>query len=167
MTRWQFRRTSRLFIYWENIYPLEHSTENDTELLVLFVCKGKCSHGGAGDQTSKIEPKGGINKDSFDASHGHLHPDAANLAIAATSWLLEDIRGAAGDGPFLQYETLSACVSCFKEVKGVSSSHSFVSFPPSGCWESPKDPVKRFVLWSTPRKAWATTSKPCGPSPPP
>ncbi|XP_040038303.2 von Willebrand factor A domain-containing protein 7 [Gasterosteus aculeatus] len=64
--------------------------------------KGKCSHGGAGDQTSKIEPKGGINKDSFDASHGHLHPDAANLAIAATSWLLEDIRGAAGDRPFLQ-----------------------------------------------------------------
>ncbi|KAM8898612.1 von Willebrand factor A domain-containing protein 7-like isoform 1-T3 [Spinachia spinachia] len=64
--------------------------------------KGKCSHGGAVDQTSRIEPKGGINKDSFGASHGHLHTDAANLAMAATSLLLEDIRGAAGDRPFLQ-----------------------------------------------------------------
>nr|XP_046266994.1 von Willebrand factor A domain-containing protein 7-like [Scatophagus argus] len=64
--------------------------------------KGKCSHGGAVDQTSTIEPKGGINKDTFDSSHGHLHTDAANLAIAATSELLEDIRGAAGDRPFLQ-----------------------------------------------------------------
>ncbi|KAM6911568.1 von Willebrand factor A domain-containing protein 7-like [Lycodopsis pacificus] len=64
--------------------------------------KGKCSHGGAVDQTSNIEPKGGINKDTNSSSHGHLHTDAANLAIAATSGLLEDIRGAAGDRPFLQ-----------------------------------------------------------------
>ncbi|KAM6911567.1 von Willebrand factor A domain-containing protein 7-like [Lycodopsis pacificus] len=64
--------------------------------------KGKCSHGGAVDQTSNIEPKGGINKDTFSSSHGHLHTDAANLAIAATSGLLEDIQGAAGDRPFLQ-----------------------------------------------------------------
>lgn len=63
---------------------------------------GKCSHGGAVDQTSTIEPTGGINKDSLDASHGHLHLDAANLAIAATSQLLEDIRGAAGDKSFLE-----------------------------------------------------------------
>ncbi|XP_062414135.1 LOW QUALITY PROTEIN: von Willebrand factor A domain-containing protein 7-like [Pungitius pungitius] len=70
--------------------------------LVSTKPKGKCSHGGAVDQTSRIEPKGGINKDSFGASHGHLHTDAANLAIAATSLLLEDIRGAAGDRPFLQ-----------------------------------------------------------------
>ncbi|KAG8008012.1 von Willebrand factor A domain-containing protein 7 [Nibea albiflora] len=73
--------------------------------------KGKCSHGGAVDQTSTIEPKGGINKDTFESSHGHLHLKAANLAIAATSELLEDIRGAAGDRPFLQYETHSACFS--------------------------------------------------------
>ncbi|XP_031694999.1 von Willebrand factor A domain-containing protein 7-like, partial [Anarrhichthys ocellatus] len=64
--------------------------------------KGKCSHGGATDQTSNIEPKGGINKDTFSSSHGHLHTDAVNLAIAATSGLLEDIQGAAGDRPFLQ-----------------------------------------------------------------
>ncbi|TMS13764.1 von Willebrand factor A domain-containing protein 7 [Larimichthys crocea] len=64
--------------------------------------KGKCSHGGVFDQTSTIEPKGGINKDTFESSHGHLHVKAANLAIAATSELLEDIRGAAGDRPFLQ-----------------------------------------------------------------
>lgn len=64
--------------------------------------KGKCSHGGLIDQTSNIAPKGGINKDTLDASHGHLHNDASNVAIAATSELLDDIRRAAGDGPFLQ-----------------------------------------------------------------
>ncbi|XP_006808726.1 von Willebrand factor A domain-containing protein 7-like [Neolamprologus brichardi] len=64
--------------------------------------KGKCSHGGAVDQTSKIEPKGGINKDKESSSHGYLHTQAANIAIAATSELLEDIRGAAGDRPFLR-----------------------------------------------------------------
>ncbi|XP_071362021.1 von Willebrand factor A domain-containing protein 7-like [Trachinotus anak] len=69
--------------------------------------KGKCSHGGPIDQTSKIEPKGGINKDKFDSSHGHLHSEAANLAIAATSELLEDVRRAAGDRPFLQMMGIS------------------------------------------------------------
>ncbi|KAJ0061608.1 hypothetical protein NL108_005753, partial [Boleophthalmus pectinirostris] len=68
---------------------------------------GKCSHGGSVDQTSKIEPKGGINKDTFGSSHGHLHTQAANLAIAATSQLLEDIRGAAGDKEFLQLMGIS------------------------------------------------------------
>ncbi|XP_032390256.1 von Willebrand factor A domain-containing protein 7 isoform X1 [Etheostoma spectabile] len=63
---------------------------------------GKCSHGGGFDRTSNIEPKGGINKDTFKSSHGNLHITAANMAIAATSELLEDIRGAAGDKTFLQ-----------------------------------------------------------------
>uniref|UniRef100_A0A3Q2GIT4 von Willebrand factor A domain-containing protein 7-like n=1 Tax=Cyprinodon variegatus TaxID=28743 RepID=A0A3Q2GIT4_CYPVA len=63
---------------------------------------GKCSHGGGIDQTSKIEPKGGINKDSFKSEHGHLHTQAANVAIAATSQLLEDVRLAAGERPFLE-----------------------------------------------------------------
>lgn len=63
---------------------------------------GKCSHGGAVDQTSKLEPTGGINKDSLKSEHGHLHRRAANLAIAATSQLLEDIRLAAGENSFLQ-----------------------------------------------------------------
>ncbi|XP_041809022.1 von Willebrand factor A domain-containing protein 7-like [Chelmon rostratus] len=75
--------------------------------LVSTKPKGKCSHGGAVDQTSTIDPKGGINKDTLDASHGYLHTDAANLAIAATSELLEDIRGAAGDRPFLQMMGIS------------------------------------------------------------
>ncbi|KAM8741550.1 von Willebrand factor A domain-containing protein 7-like [Acanthopagrus schlegelii] len=70
--------------------------------LVSTKPKGKCSHGGAVDQTSTIEPKGGINKDTFSASHGHLHTAAANLAIAATSELLQNIRLDAGDRPFLQ-----------------------------------------------------------------
>ncbi|XP_033490261.2 von Willebrand factor A domain-containing protein 7-like isoform X1 [Epinephelus lanceolatus] len=69
--------------------------------------KGKCSHGGFLDRTSNIEPKGGINKDTLDSSHGHLHMEAVNVAIAATSELLEDIRGAAGDKPFLQMMGIS------------------------------------------------------------
>ncbi|XP_074468125.1 von Willebrand factor A domain-containing protein 7-like [Sebastes fasciatus] len=69
--------------------------------------RGKCSHGGGVDQTSTIEPTGGINKDSFSASHGHLHTAAANMAIAASSQLLEDIRGAAGDRPFLKMMGIS------------------------------------------------------------
>ncbi|XP_053703540.1 von Willebrand factor A domain-containing protein 7-like [Synchiropus splendidus] len=63
---------------------------------------GKCSHGGAVDLTSSQEPTGGINKDSLTASHGHLHTKAASLATAATSQMLEDVRAAAGDQPFLQ-----------------------------------------------------------------
>ncbi|XP_053298127.1 von Willebrand factor A domain-containing protein 7 [Pleuronectes platessa] len=63
---------------------------------------GKCSHGGRLDQTSNIRPKGGINKDTFDSNHGHLHTEAANMAVAATGQLLDDVRGAAGDRTFLQ-----------------------------------------------------------------
>ncbi|KAM9788508.1 von Willebrand factor A domain-containing protein 7-like [Neosynchiropus ocellatus] len=68
---------------------------------------GKCSHGGFVDQTSVQEPTGGINKDSLSASHGHLHTKAANLATAATSQLLEDVRAAAGDQAFLQMMGIS------------------------------------------------------------
>ncbi|KAM9846421.1 uncharacterized protein ACBR49_009718 [Aulostomus maculatus] len=69
--------------------------------------EGKCSHGGLVDQTSTIEPKGGINKDTFTSNHGHLHTEAANMAIAATSQLLEDIHGEVGDRPFLQMMGIS------------------------------------------------------------
>uniref|UniRef100_A0A3Q1J284 VWFA domain-containing protein n=2 Tax=Anabas testudineus TaxID=64144 RepID=A0A3Q1J284_ANATE len=68
---------------------------------------GKCSHGGDLDLTSTIEPKGGINKDKVDSSHGYLHWKAANIAIAATSELLEDVRQAAGDKQFLQMMGIS------------------------------------------------------------
>ncbi|KAJ3588631.1 hypothetical protein NHX12_009485 [Muraenolepis orangiensis] len=52
--------------------------------------------------TSTIEPKGGINKDTESASHGHLHRDAASLAIDATTQLLTDVGQAAGDTDFLR-----------------------------------------------------------------
>ncbi|XP_062262987.1 von Willebrand factor A domain-containing protein 7-like [Platichthys flesus] len=63
---------------------------------------GKCSHGGGFDRTRSIDPTGGINKDETDSEHGHLHFKAANMAIAATRQVLEDIRRAAGDATFLQ-----------------------------------------------------------------
>ncbi|XP_051258149.1 von Willebrand factor A domain-containing protein 7-like [Dicentrarchus labrax] len=69
--------------------------------------KGKCSHGGFFDATSGIEPEGGINKDTYKSDHGHLHRDAADMAIAATSELLEEIRRESGDRPFLQMMGIS------------------------------------------------------------
>ncbi|CAN9493256.1 unnamed protein product [Ophioblennius macclurei] len=68
---------------------------------------GKCSHGGAVDATSSLEPTGGINKDTFSADHGFLHQQAADMATAATVELLEDIRAAAGNQPFLQMMGIS------------------------------------------------------------
>ncbi|XP_030589549.1 von Willebrand factor A domain-containing protein 7-like [Archocentrus centrarchus] len=95
---------------------------------------GKCSHGGFFDRTSRKDPVGGINKDTFDSSHGFLHYDAANLAVLATMELLEDIRLAAGDRNFTRLMGLSQSpVLCFvidttgsmgddiAEVKRVSS----------------------------------------------
>ncbi|XP_031664335.1 von Willebrand factor A domain-containing protein 7 isoform X2 [Oncorhynchus kisutch] len=78
--------------------------------------KGKCSHGGSLDQTSRQEPTGGINKDSLESSHGNWHTAAAEVAVAATSQLLEDIRGAAGDTDFLRLMGISkngSKVLCF------------------------------------------------------
>ncbi|XP_049576222.1 von Willebrand factor A domain-containing protein 7-like isoform X2 [Syngnathus scovelli] len=69
--------------------------------------KGKCSHGGFLDQTSKQEPVGGINKDDIVSSHGSRHSQAANLAVTATMDLLEDIRLAVGDENFLRLMGLS------------------------------------------------------------
>ncbi|XP_061905101.1 von Willebrand factor A domain-containing protein 7-like [Entelurus aequoreus] len=62
---------------------------------------GKCSHGGTFDQTSDIDPTGGINKDTPDSEHGNLHEEAANLAAMATSEILENIRQEVEDVPFL------------------------------------------------------------------
>ncbi|KAI1887898.1 hypothetical protein AGOR_G00195230 [Albula goreensis] len=76
--------------------------------------KGKCSHGGLFDQTSRTDPVGGINKDDFEADHGHLHREAANVAINATMELLEDIRGAAGENDFLRLMGITrSSVLCF------------------------------------------------------
>ncbi|KAI4886969.1 hypothetical protein NFI96_023017, partial [Prochilodus magdalenae] len=63
---------------------------------------GKCSHGGLGDLTSVVEPKGGINKDDPDASHGSLHFVAAEVATAATKELLQDIRNSTNATEFLR-----------------------------------------------------------------
>lgn len=68
----------------------------------MCIFKGKCSHGGVYDQTSRTEPTGGINKDTNSSSHGQLHRTAADLAVDATVDLLEDIRVAIGDRTFLR-----------------------------------------------------------------
>lgn len=99
------------------------------------------------DQTSLIEPKGGINKDTLESNHGFLHRDAAELAIAATGELLEDIRMAAGDRPFLEYVCATVCIS-----PSLSLFYSFALSPP-GCWEFREDPVRLWVSSLTPQKA--------------
>ncbi|XP_037830538.1 von Willebrand factor A domain-containing protein 7 isoform X2 [Kryptolebias marmoratus] len=63
---------------------------------------GKCSHGGLFDLTSKTNPVGGINKDAVESGHGSYHQAAVDLAVDATSELLEDIRVAVGDKNFLR-----------------------------------------------------------------
>lgn len=99
------------------------------------------------DQTSSIEPKGGINKDTLESEHGFLHTEAANMAIAATRELLEVIRSAAGDRPFLEYVCATVHIS-----PSLSLLYSF-PLPPPGCWEFPEDPAKLWVSSSTPPKA--------------
>ncbi|XP_029027532.1 von Willebrand factor A domain-containing protein 7-like [Betta splendens] len=82
----------------------------------IFLSKpaGKCSHGGALDQTSRRDPVGGINKDTSGSSHGLLHQKAADMAVSATAELLQDIRLAVGDQTFLRFMGLSfAPVLCF------------------------------------------------------
>lgn len=74
----------------------------------LLFFSGKCSHGGLRDKTRKMDPVGGINKDSFKSDHGTLHKKAANLAVEATMELLVDIRLAAGDRNFLRYRKNSS-----------------------------------------------------------
>ncbi|XP_067106281.1 von Willebrand factor A domain-containing protein 7-like [Osmerus mordax] len=75
---------------------------------------GKCSHGGLFDQTSGQDAVGGINKDDVGASHGHMHHVAAEVAVDATTELLEDLRAFAGDRDFLRLMGLSqSSVLCF------------------------------------------------------
>ncbi|XP_072535236.1 von Willebrand factor A domain-containing protein 7-like [Salminus brasiliensis] len=69
---------------------------------------GKCSHGGTLDMTSRVEPKGGINKDDTEASHGYLHLAAADVATAASKDLLEDIRRSTTDTEFLRLMGISS-----------------------------------------------------------
>lgn len=99
------------------------------------------------DQTSLIEPKGGINKDTLESNHGFLHKGAADLAIAATGELLEDIRMAAGDLPFLEYVRAAVHISPSFSVLFIRA------LSPPGCWEFPEDPVGLWVSSSTPQKA--------------
>ncbi|KAI4879289.1 hypothetical protein NFI96_006050 [Prochilodus magdalenae] len=83
--------------------------------MVVLGQSGKCSHGGLGDLTSVVEPKGGINKDDPDASHGSLHFVAAEVATAATKELLQDIRNSTNATEFLRLMGIfqSSSVLCF------------------------------------------------------
>ncbi|XP_008295263.1 von Willebrand factor A domain-containing protein 7-like [Stegastes partitus] len=76
--------------------------------------KGKCSHGGASDLTSTVAPRRGLSKDGRRFRGDKLHDDAANLAIAASLELLQDIRLAAGDNDFLRMMGIArSSVVCF------------------------------------------------------
>ncbi|CAL8329839.1 unnamed protein product [Lota lota] len=76
--------------------------------------RGKCSHGGAADLTSMVEPRGGISKDERRPGNEALHAAAVNAATSASLQLLEDIRGAAGDSEFLRLMGIArSAVVCF------------------------------------------------------
>ncbi|KAF3687217.1 von Willebrand factor A domain-containing protein 7 Protein G7c Precursor [Channa argus] len=76
--------------------------------------KGKCSHGGSGDLTSKTVPRGGINKDERRSDNVAFHNAAVSTATDASLQLLEDIRLAAGDDAFLRMMGIArSSVVCF------------------------------------------------------
>lgn len=81
--------------------PLSHVCHPSLPPLHLYF-KGKCSHGGTFDRTSRKDPVGGISKDDTGSSHGFLHQNAVTLALNATVELLEDIRLSVGDKNFLR-----------------------------------------------------------------
>ena len=62
---------------------------------------GKCSHGGVNDNTVGFDARGGgINKDTSDSDHGHLHRIAANVAFEATKQILNEYHAAIGTESF-------------------------------------------------------------------
>ena len=71
--------------------------------LFISLLRGKCSHGGFFDRTSRQDPVGGINKDDLSSDHASLHLKATDVALEASMELLEDIRVAVGENNFLQY----------------------------------------------------------------
>ena len=69
---------------------------------------GKCSHGGSIDLSVSGDARGGgINKDSLDSDHGHLHQIAGSVALNATKQMLEQLWMKIGDGPFGHFLGLS------------------------------------------------------------
>ncbi|XP_072535234.1 von Willebrand factor A domain-containing protein 7-like [Salminus brasiliensis] len=86
-------------------------TSGYTNGITISKPAGKCSHGGAIDLTSQLDPKGGINKDTPKSSHGNLHFVAADVATAATRDLLEDIRKSTNDIEFLRLMGISSSSS--------------------------------------------------------
>ncbi|XP_058497636.1 von Willebrand factor A domain-containing protein 7 [Solea solea] len=76
--------------------------------------KGKCSHGGKGDLTSTIVPRGGISKDERRFDNIAAHNAAVNLATSASTQLLEDIVLAVGNKEFLKMMGIArSSVVCF------------------------------------------------------
>ncbi|XP_053712755.1 von Willebrand factor A domain-containing protein 7-like [Synchiropus splendidus] len=75
---------------------------------------GKCSHGGAGDLTTNVAPRGGLSKDERRADNQAFHDTAVKLATAASLELLEDVRRAAGNNKFLRMMGIArVSVVCF------------------------------------------------------
>ncbi|CAF1566970.1 unnamed protein product [Didymodactylos carnosus] len=69
---------------------------------------GKCSHGGLNDYTINTDATGGgINKDTFNSVHGHLHAKAAFVSYQATIQILNDFWLMLGDNAFGEFLGLS------------------------------------------------------------
>ncbi|KAK4292596.1 hypothetical protein Pmani_034651 [Petrolisthes manimaculis] len=65
----------------------------------------KCSHGGPRDGSRVEGARGGINKDLPTACfspHHHLHQQAAEMAVEASEYYLNLVRGSLGDASFLR-----------------------------------------------------------------
>ncbi|KAL7873937.1 hypothetical protein SRHO_G00049070 [Serrasalmus rhombeus] len=132
----------------ETIITQKKLTSGYFSLLSPNKPKGKCSHGGPGDLTSLVTPKGGINKDGTTTAHGSLHFVAADVATAATRDLLQDIRDTAGNIEFLRLMGIfqSSAVLCFvvdtsasmtEEIAEVKRITSFIIDSRQGTMDEP------------------------------
>ena len=74
--------------------------------------RGKCSHGGFFDST-KLNSFDGINKDKLSSPHGHLHYEAARLAVMSTFNILRDLRTEIGDADLGQFLGFNGITTAF------------------------------------------------------
>ncbi|KAG9275573.1 von Willebrand factor A domain-containing protein 7-like [Astyanax mexicanus] len=76
--------------------------------------KGKCSHGGATDLSSKQMPRGGISKDELLSHNAELHKAAVALATQASVELLDNIVAAVGNQEYLRFMGITrSVILCF------------------------------------------------------
>ena len=102
---------------------------------------GKCSHGGSNDNTVSFDARGGgINKDTLDSDHGHLHRIAANVAYDATKQILNEYQAAIGKESFGHFLGLAA------SLQNVSANSLIIVMDDTGSMEPYIQMAKKIAI---------------------